>query len=212
MQNSRKIEKIIITKTIQVFLSRKKKTLQPLLISRKIYDTSIDTNKFSEFTVLIIIQQQKEINKGLNIFGMKTNNGIPAPGVSRQLPGGRINFNKQEESKPGFVPGRPKPSGNLPGGSGIKFTSSNVNSKALIKRLNKIKDQLGVFSSLNSERKMYTVGGKPPAPSSTTTTKQPSMLQQHFHMGAPPSTFGGSAPSSTFGGGAPPSTFGSNGI
>ena len=147
-------------------------------------------------------------NGKMNNFGMKTNNGIQAPGISRQLPGGRVEtFNKQNENKAGFFPGRPKPSTLIPTGvSGkttptIGGTTTNVNSKALIKRLSAIKDQLGVFSSLNAG--VPPPRGVPPSTfgGSIAPSSQSQPMVQHFHMpGTPSSAFGGSTAPSNFSG------------
>jgi hypothetical protein len=129
----------------------------------------------------------------------KLNGGAPAPQASRQLPGGRVNtFNKQNESKPGFFPGRPKPSALIPGGVGGKTTpTTNVNSKALIKRLDAIKDQIGVFSSLNvSPPPKPSRGPTSTAFNSSATSRASSQpFVQHIHVAGPASSMGSNASS-----------------
>ena len=145
-------------------------------------------------------------NRGKNnIFGMnayKNNGGLPGPVISRQTPGGTMGFNQRSESVPGFTPGRPRPSGTLPGGTGVKYTNtSTVNSKPLIKRLNNIKDQLGVFSNLNYNpgvpRSMFV--GSNTSQFGYAGSQQPKQpVVQHFHVsGGAPSSIGSA---STMGG------------
>jgi hypothetical protein len=133
--------------------------------------------------------------------GFSFNGGALAPTVSKQIPiGSKNEFSTQSESVSGFKPGRPKPSGSLPSGSGIKMPiSKNVNTKYLKKRIDNIKDQLGVFSSLNAG--IPPPRGVPPSMfgGSIAPSRQSQPVVQHFHMpGTPSSVFGGSTASSNF--------------
>lgn len=132
--------------------------------------------------------------------GFSFNGGALAPTVSKQIPiGSKNEFSTQSEGVSGFKPGRPKPSGSLPSGSGIKMPiSKNVNTKSLKKRIDNIKNQLGIFSSLNAG-----VQPKGVTPSkfggSMAPSRQSQPMVQHFHMPGTPSVFGGSTASSNFG-------------
>jgi len=142
-------------------------------------------------------------NAGMGM-GLPNRNNAPNAGMGMGLPnrnkGSMPNaamFTRQNEGTQGFRPGRPVPKGKMPNAvnkSGIvSGKTSSTNKRNLIKQLSEIKNQLGVFSSV--QKPIKPVG----------SVGSTAGYTQHFHFSAPPSTFSG-VPPSTFSG-VPPSTF-----
>ena len=109
-------------------------------------------------------------------------------------------FTKNSEGTPGFTPGKPKPKGVPYGtnsvGTKISFggvsTTGSINKKSLLKRLNKIKEDIGFFYLNKAQTQMVAPSQ---APRSTTGSAG---TVQYFYMGGgppvppPPSNIGSS--------------------
>ena len=127
----------------------------------------------------------------------KPGKGLPNGNMNKNMPG-MARFSKENEGTAGFKPGKPKPRG-VP--AGINSTGSRItptgsfgfdtsNKKGLLKRLNKIKEEIGGVMYTNNSR-ARTLNQKP------TPSKQPTgsaSTIQHFYMGAPGSQMSGFPP------------------
>ena len=153
-------------------------------------------------------------NGNRNLGGLPgMNNGIPNVGMgvptqNRGLMPNAAAFNRQNEGTQGFKPGRPVPKGKMPSavnsGGAIVSGTKSLNKSNLVKRLNKIKDELGVFSIAPAPTKNVT------APKKNATATKSTRTVQHFYLGGPPSTpssFAGSVAPSSFPGSVAPSSF-----
>lgn len=143
-------------------------------------------------------------NLGGRLPGMnngRPNVGMGVPTQNRGFMPNAATFNRQNEGTQGFKPGRPVPKGKMPSavnsGGAIVSGTKSLNKSNLVKRLNKIKDELGVFSIA-------------PAPTKNATATKSTGTVQHFYLGGPPSTpssFAGSVAPSSFAGSMAPSSF-----
>jgi hypothetical protein len=139
-----------------------------------------------------------ENNRPMNLPNLgnvkKPGMGLPNGNMNKNMPG-MARFSKENEGTAGFKPGKPKPRG-VP--AGINSTGSRItptgtfgfgisNKKGLLKRLNKIKEEIGSMMYTNNSR-ARTLNQKP------TPSKQPTgsaSTIQHFYMGAPGSQMSG---------------------
>ena len=138
------------------------------------------------------------VNMNLNI---NRPNGLGLPNTNKGTMPAAAVFTTQNEGSKGFTPGRPLPKGRLPNavnkagtvlrpsvsGSTTMKTKS-LNKGEIIKRLNKIKDQLGVFSNVKNKPQPQKVSKPNGSVTGSTATVQ------HFYMGgAAPSSVAGSS-------------------
>jgi len=138
------------------------------------------------------------VNMNLNL---NRPNGLGLPNTNKGTMPAAAVFTTQNEGSKGFTPGRPLPKGRLPNavnkagtvlrpsvsGSTTMKTKS-LNKGEIIKRLNKIKDQLGVFSNVKNKPQPQKVSKPNGSVTGSTATVQ------HFYMGgAAPSSVAGSS-------------------
>ena len=138
------------------------------------------------------------VNMNLNI---NRPNGLGLPNTNKGTMPAAAVFTTQNEGSKGFTPGRPLPKGRLPNavnkagtvlrpsvsGSTTMKTKS-LNKGEIMKRLNKIKDQLGVFSNVKNKPQPQKVSKPNGSVTGSTATVQ------HFYMGgAAPSSVAGSS-------------------
>jgi hypothetical protein len=139
-------------------------------------------------------------NMNMNL-NLNKPNGLGLPNTNKGTMPAAAVFTTQNEGSKGFTPGRPLPKGRLPNavnkagtvlrpsvsGSTTMKTKS-LNKGEIIKRLNKIKDQLGVFSNVKNKPQPQKVSKPNGSVTGSTATVQ------HFYMGgAAPSSVAGSS-------------------
>ena len=129
-------------------------------------------------------------------------NGLGLPNTNKGTMPAAAVFTTQNEGSKGFTPGRPLPKGRLPNGvnkSGTVSGSSTMKTKErnkgeIMKRLNKIKEQLGVFSNVKNkpQPQPQPQPQKVSKPNGSVTGSTATV--QHFYMGgAAPSSVAGSS-------------------
>jgi hypothetical protein len=124
---------------------------------------------------------------------LQLNMGKP-PSNGRGAPNGRLNqnmpgmakFSKQNEGNKGFRPGKPIPRGSLPGSAKKTNGTSSVNKNALLKRLNKIKNELGVFSLNGKPQPTVTQAVTGISRPMNKPTSSGATTVQHFYVGSQP--------------------------
>jgi hypothetical protein len=127
-------------------------------------------------------------------------NALGLPNANRKRMPNAVNmktqpFTRNSEGTPGFTPGKPKPKGMLPSGinsSGTKIsfggvsTTGSINKKSILKRLNKIKEDIGVFSANNGQPKPQPQPQARPQMMAPRSTTGSAGTVQHFYMGGAP--------------------------